>query len=325
MVPRSALQALLEAAKLVRSNDISASSGNSFKGRETSKLSLVGGQKSPTPASGTITLNRIPGSMIWHGQASNSEADLAKVIEASNSETDPGKEIEASNSEADPAKEIVADKHYCYSKASIQCTSQPTGSVSQESELLQMMTEAPQETQMSSSMSEVLIEDHLDAEGTSSNSISAVSHRPSSVESVKDQHALIYLATSPISYIDATPRLAAPMSFFDSCQLCKHPLGPGRDIFMYRGENAFCSSECRDKQMRLEEMTEKLQCMYSQMHKQNVKNANCNDEKRVSRDCNHQSDLQPHKQHYRREEYMRSPVNQYSTSQHRRSLLMRVA
>lgn len=42
-------------------------------------------------------------------------------------------------------------------------------------------------------------------------------------------------------------------SFLSFCYNCKKNLGHGKDIFMYRGEKAFCSNECRHKEMMLEE------------------------------------------------------------------------
>lgn len=45
-------------------------------------------------------------------------------------------------------------------------------------------------------------------------------------------------------------------SFLSFCCTCKKNLGQGKDIYMYRGEKAFCSSECRDKEIMLEEGTE---------------------------------------------------------------------
>ncbi|KAL3507889.1 hypothetical protein ACH5RR_033271 [Cinchona calisaya] len=45
-------------------------------------------------------------------------------------------------------------------------------------------------------------------------------------------------------------------SFLSFCYNCKKNLGQGKDIYMYRGEKAFCSSECRDKEMMLEERME---------------------------------------------------------------------
>ncbi|XVF58933.1 hypothetical protein PTKIN_Ptkin07bG0105800 [Pterospermum kingtungense] len=46
--------------------------------------------------------------------------------------------------------------------------------------------------------------------------------------------------------------------FLRSCCLCKRRLAPGRDIYMYRGDTAFCSLECREQQMKQDERKEKL-------------------------------------------------------------------
>ncbi|CAA7013361.1 unnamed protein product [Microthlaspi erraticum] len=45
--------------------------------------------------------------------------------------------------------------------------------------------------------------------------------------------------------------------FLRSCSLCERLLVPGRDIYMYRGDTAFCSSECRQQQMATDERKEK--------------------------------------------------------------------
>ncbi|XP_038997439.1 uncharacterized protein LOC120122389 [Hibiscus syriacus] len=45
--------------------------------------------------------------------------------------------------------------------------------------------------------------------------------------------------------------------FLQSCWLCNRRLAPGRDIYMYRGDTAFCSLECREKQMKKDERKEK--------------------------------------------------------------------
>ncbi|PSS01431.1 hypothetical protein CEY00_Acc22788 [Actinidia chinensis var. chinensis] len=42
-------------------------------------------------------------------------------------------------------------------------------------------------------------------------------------------------------------------NFLSFCYSCKKNLGQGKDTYMYRGEKAFCSSECRHKEMLLEE------------------------------------------------------------------------
>ncbi|GKV10752.1 hypothetical protein SLEP1_g22072 [Rubroshorea leprosula] len=45
--------------------------------------------------------------------------------------------------------------------------------------------------------------------------------------------------------------------FLDSCFLCKKPLGDNKDIFMYRGDTPFCSEECRQEQIDMDEAKEK--------------------------------------------------------------------
>ncbi|CAK9166979.1 unnamed protein product [Ilex paraguariensis] len=46
--------------------------------------------------------------------------------------------------------------------------------------------------------------------------------------------------------------------FLRTCGLCKRRLALGRDIYMYMGDTAFCSVECREQQMKQDERKEKL-------------------------------------------------------------------
>ncbi|KAL4557641.1 hypothetical protein LXL04_035826 [Taraxacum kok-saghyz] len=48
-----------------------------------------------------------------------------------------------------------------------------------------------------------------------------------------------------------------PAHFLRACHLCNRHLIAGRDIFMYRGDSAFCSLECRQEQMNLDEKKDK--------------------------------------------------------------------
>ncbi|WOK94020.1 hypothetical protein Cni_G02722 [Canna indica] len=50
---------------------------------------------------------------------------------------------------------------------------------------------------------------------------------------------------------------AGTASSMGVCGLCNRRLGPGRDIYMYRGDIAFCSLECRQQQMNLDEQKKK--------------------------------------------------------------------
>ncbi|KAF7136218.1 hypothetical protein RHSIM_Rhsim08G0009200 [Rhododendron simsii] len=45
--------------------------------------------------------------------------------------------------------------------------------------------------------------------------------------------------------------------FLKTCGLCNRRLTTGLDIYMYRGDTAFCSQECREQQMKHDERKEK--------------------------------------------------------------------
>ncbi|XP_051130370.1 FCS-Like Zinc finger 2 [Andrographis paniculata] len=51
--------------------------------------------------------------------------------------------------------------------------------------------------------------------------------------------------------------------FLDSCSLCNRSLNPNSDIFMYRGNKPFCSQECRQEQIEMDEAEEKKQRLSS--------------------------------------------------------------
>ncbi|XP_052191893.1 FCS-Like Zinc finger 2 [Diospyros lotus] len=45
--------------------------------------------------------------------------------------------------------------------------------------------------------------------------------------------------------------------FLEACFLCEKPLGQNNDIFMYRGNTPFCSQECRQEQIEIDEAKER--------------------------------------------------------------------
>ncbi|KAI7740362.1 hypothetical protein M8C21_009435 [Ambrosia artemisiifolia] len=61
---------------------------------------------------------------------------------------------------------------------------------------------------------------------------------------------------SPPRFGDDDMRLPQPDGFLNSCHLCNKRLH-GKDIYMYRGEKAFCSPECRSRQIWMDERPEK--------------------------------------------------------------------
>eukprot|EP00252_Welwitschia_mirabilis_P017316 TRINITY_DN3837_c0_g1_i1.p1 TRINITY_DN3837_c0_g1~~TRINITY_DN3837_c0_g1_i1.p1 ORF type:complete len:146 (+),score=5.09 TRINITY_DN3837_c0_g1_i1:309-746(+) len=58
-------------------------------------------------------------------------------------------------------------------------------------------------------------------------------------------------------YVSRAFAAARPAHFLDACHLCKKRLGDGCDIYMYRGDIAFCSDECRQQQISADEAKEK--------------------------------------------------------------------
>ena len=54
--------------------------------------------------------------------------------------------------------------------------------------------------------------------------------------------------------------------FLRTCGLCNCHLAPGRDIYMYRGDTAFCSLECREKQMKQDQRKEKWKAGSNKEH-----------------------------------------------------------
>ncbi|KAE8709624.1 Gag-pol polyprotein-like protein [Hibiscus syriacus] len=72
-------------------------------------------------------------------------------------------------------------------------------------------------------------------------SATVFSKNPSSQRSASTNHV-----------VDGSATAASP--FLQSCWLCDRRLASGRDIYMYRGDTAFCSLECREKQMNKDEI-----------------------------------------------------------------------
>ncbi|CAN4097268.1 unnamed protein product [Withania somnifera] len=60
--------------------------------------------------------------------------------------------------------------------------------------------------------------------------------------------------------------------FLSTCGLCNRRLPPSRDIYMYRGDTAFCSMECREQQMKKDERKEKSKLLILQKKTENHHN-----------------------------------------------------
>ncbi|KAG4175690.1 hypothetical protein ERO13_A11G199800v2 [Gossypium hirsutum] len=63
---------------------------------------------------------------------------------------------------------------------------------------------------------------------------------------------------SPTSANSGRFPVAETAPFLRFCCLCNRGLAPARDIYMYRGDTAFCSENCREKQMKLDERQRRL-------------------------------------------------------------------
>ncbi|KAL5703918.1 hypothetical protein ACHQM5_022411 [Ranunculus cassubicifolius] len=82
--------------------------------------------------------------------------------------------------------------------------------------------------------------------------------------SPSDQHNLArFMTQSSPRTRRSSADFYEPAHFLRTCGLCNRRLAPGRDIFMYRGDTAFCSSECRQQQMNQDERKEKCSSMAS--------------------------------------------------------------
>ncbi|XP_072979903.1 FCS-Like Zinc finger 17-like [Typha angustifolia] len=52
------------------------------------------------------------------------------------------------------------------------------------------------------------------------------------------------------------PMVSREFAFLKTCSLCKKELSPQKDVYMYRGDQGFCSEECRRQQISLDERNE---------------------------------------------------------------------
>ncbi|URE00828.1 hypothetical protein MUK42_19628 [Musa troglodytarum] len=72
------------------------------------------------------------------------------------------------------------------------------------------------------------------------------------------KHAQILSKTSFLKNSSLTASSSAAASthettFLEQCYLCRIKLLLGEDIYMYRGDRAFCSEECRRRQIVMDE------------------------------------------------------------------------
>ncbi|CAM8923913.1 hypothetical protein QQ045_023790 [Rhodiola kirilowii] len=58
-------------------------------------------------------------------------------------------------------------------------------------------------------------------------------------------------------FADCEPTRGDVPHFLESCFLCRKRLSRSSDIFMYRGSTPFCSMECREEQIQIDESKER--------------------------------------------------------------------
>ncbi|XP_047982955.1 FCS-Like Zinc finger 15-like [Salvia hispanica] len=78
------------------------------------------------------------------------------------------------------------------------------------------------------------------------------------------EHEMVGLSVILETYRDRSPQILSKAAmnmiikpnssgFLDNCFLCRRKLLPGNDTFMYKGDRAFCSVECRCRQIFMDE------------------------------------------------------------------------
>ncbi|KAG6422965.1 hypothetical protein SASPL_113348 [Salvia splendens] len=72
-----------------------------------------------------------------------------------------------------------------------------------------------------------------------------------------NQHYMASAAAAPRLQRRNSEDYAQTASFLRVCSFCNRRLVPGHDIFMYRGDSAFCSLECRQQQINQDDRKDK--------------------------------------------------------------------
>lgn len=82
-------------------------------------------------------------------------------------------------------------------------------------------------------------------------------HPATSPRTNGSDQSMLLPTVSPRNHRRNSSDMTQTPDFLRSCFLCKHRLVPGRDIYMYKGDSAFCSLECRQQQMNQDEKKDK--------------------------------------------------------------------
>ncbi|XP_076927850.1 FCS-Like Zinc finger 6-like [Bidens hawaiensis] len=72
-----------------------------------------------------------------------------------------------------------------------------------------------------------------------------------------NDHGFLAATVSPRNHRMNSADCMETPHFMTICRLCNRRLITGKDIFMYRGDSAFCSLECRQEKMKEDEKKDK--------------------------------------------------------------------
>ncbi|PIA27597.1 hypothetical protein AQUCO_07600044v1 [Aquilegia coerulea] len=80
-------------------------------------------------------------------------------------------------------------------------------------------------------------------------------HDRTDIDNMRRKNSAVFYESPPMRTMEASKVFPA-LDFLSSCYSCRKKLH-GMDIYMYRGEKAFCSPECRFRQIAADERKEK--------------------------------------------------------------------
>ncbi|CAN6196038.1 unnamed protein product [Urochloa humidicola] len=81
-----------------------------------------------------------------------------------------------------------------------------------------------------------------------------VQHRHHTQRAPSLSHIVLKQVVLPMA---AAARHRSSSSFLRACSLCRRELSPNKDVYMYRGDQGFCSEECRWHQMLKDDARER--------------------------------------------------------------------
>ncbi|CAL9178704.1 unnamed protein product [Musa hybrid cultivar] len=73
---------------------------------------------------------------------------------------------------------------------------------------------------------------------------------------IKAKMMMMMMTRKLVSQACHLPKGLPELDFLKSCFLCRRELSPCKDVYMYRGDQGFCSKECRSRQILLDERRE---------------------------------------------------------------------